>query len=72
MGQYLALLIIKYQNVKNFYVSAFRVKQYQIMQYATDLWLIYYGRSDLIDHVNAPYQGKVLPNGLVDIYSPVE
>lgn len=69
MGQYLALLIIKYQNVKNFYVATFRVKQYQIMQYATDLWLIYYKRADLIDHVNSPYRGKVLPNGLVDIYS---
>ena len=38
-----------------------------VLQYAVDLWLKYYHREDLIDHVNAPIKGKILPNGAVDI-----
>lgn len=67
MAQYLSLLIIKYQKDKNFYKAIFSVREYMILQYAVDLWLKYYHREDLIDHVNAPIRGKILPNGAVDI-----
>lgn len=67
MAQYLCLLIIKHQKDKNFYKAIFSVREYMILQYAVDLWLKYYHREDLIDHVNAPIKGKILPNGAVDI-----
>ena len=67
MAQYLSLLIIKYQKDENFYKAIFSVREYMVLQYAVDLWLKYYHREDLIDHVNAPIKGKILPNGAVDI-----
>lgn len=72
MAQYLSLLIIKYQDNKNFYKAIFNVREYMVLQYAVDLWLKYYNRDDLIDHVNAPIRGKILPNGAVDISGVVE
>ncbi len=72
MAQYLSLLIIKYQKDKNFYKAIFGVREYMVLQYAVDLWLKYYKREDLIDHVNAPIRGKILPNGAVDISEVVE
>jgi hypothetical protein len=72
MAQYLSLLIIKYQDNKNFYKAIFNVREYMVLQYAVDLWLKYYNRDDLIDHEKAPIRGKILPNGAVDITGVVE